>query len=114
MQGRERLSLPGAYAHALVPIAVGYDLAHYLTVLIATGALLLDVHDGAAFVAAHAGTFAVVKVTLVVLGHVLAVLAAHDRALLLLPRAHRLTGQLVMLVLMVGYTFLGLFLLLTT
>jgi hypothetical protein len=31
-----------------------------------------------------------------------------------LPRTHRLTGQLVMLVLMVGYTFIGLFLLLTT
>lgn len=39
------------------------------------------------------------------------VVAAHDRALALLPRAHRLSGQLAMLVLMVVYTFAGLFLL---
>jgi hypothetical protein len=112
--GRDRLRLPAAYAHSLVPIAVGYVLAHYLTVLITTAATFLGLHDAARFVADHATTLAVVKVTLVVMGHVIAVLAAHDRALVLLPRAHRLTGQLVMLVLMVGYTFTGLFLLLTT
>jgi hypothetical protein len=39
------------------------------------------------------------------------VVAAHDRALVLLPTAHRLTGQLAMLVLMVAYTFTGLYLL---
>jgi hypothetical protein len=112
--GRGRLGLPASYAHALIPIAVGYVLAHYLTVLVSTIALFLDVHEAPAFIAAHATYLAVVKVTLVVLGHVVAVLAAHDRALVLLPKAHRLTGQLVMLVLMVGYTFVGLFLLLTT
>jgi len=114
VSGRQRVTLPAAYAHALIPIAVGYVLAHYLTVLISTVAMFLDVHDGPAFIAQHATSLAVVKVTLVVLGHVVAVLAAHDRALVLLPRAHRLTGQLVMLVLMVGYTLVGLFLLLTT
>lgn len=114
LSGSERRSLPAAYAHALVPIAVGYVLAHYLTVLISTVAMFLDVHDAPAFIAEHATSLAVLKVTLVVLGHVVAILAAHDRALLLLPRTHRLTGQLVMLVLMVGYTFIGLFLLLTT
>lgn len=112
--GRERFRLPSAYAHSLIPIAVGYVLAHYLTVLITTLASFVELHDAAQFVADHATTLAVVKVTLVVLGHVVAVLAAHDRALVLLPKAHRLTGQLVMLVLMVGYTFVGLFLLLTT
>ncbi len=112
--GRERFRLPSAYAHALIPIAVGYVLAHYLTALITTLATFVDLHDAARFVADHATSLAVVKVTLVVLGHVVAVLAAHDRALVLLPKAHRLTGQLVMLVLMVGYTFVGLFLLLTT
>lgn len=112
--GSERRGLPASYAHALIPIAVGYVLAHYLTVLVGTVAMFLDFHDAPAFIAAHATSLAVVKVTLVVLGHVVAVLAAHDRALVLLPKAHRLTGQLVMLVLMVGYTFVGLFLLLTT
>jgi hypothetical protein len=66
------------------------------------------------FTAGLHGVLAVIKVTLVVLGHIVAVLSAHDRALVLLPKAHRLTGQLVMLVLMVGYTFVGLFLLLAT
>jgi len=112
--GRERFRLPSAYAHALIPIAVGYVLAHYLTALITTLATFADLHDAPQFVADHATSLAVVKVILVVLGHVVAVLAAHDRALVLLPKAHRLTGQLVMLVLMVGYTFVGLFLLLTT
>lgn len=114
LAGSERRALPAAYAHALIPIAVGYVLAHYLTVLIGTAALFLDIHDATNFIARHASSLAVVKVVLVVLGHVVAVLAAHDRALVLLPKAHRLTGQLVMLVLMVGYTFIGLFLLLTT
>ena len=59
----------------------------------------------------HTSTLAALKVTFVVAGHVLAVVAAHDRALVLLPRAHRLSGQLAMLVLMVAYTFTGLYLL---
>jgi hypothetical protein len=38
-------------------------------------------------------------------------LAAHDRALRLLPTGHQLTGQLAMMLVMVGYTFTGLYLL---
>ncbi len=97
---RERLLLPRLYAHSLVPIAVGYVLAHYLT-------LLLDV------LGAYPTPLAVVKVLLVVTGHVLAVVAAHDCALRVLPAEHRLTGQLGMLLLMVAITYTGLFLLLT-
>ena len=37
--------------------------------------------------------------------------AAHDGALRLLPAGHRLTGQLAMMLVMVGYTFTGLYLL---
>ena len=96
---RERLRLPSLYAHSLVPIAVGYVLAHYLT-------LLLDV------LSAYPTPLAVVKVLFVVIGHVLAVVAAHDCALRVLPAGHRLTGQLGMLLLMVAITYTGLFLLL--
>ena len=39
------------------------------------------------------------------------VIAAHDRALRLLPAGHQLTGQLAMMLVMVGYTFTGLYLL---
>jgi hypothetical protein len=97
---RQRRLLPRLYAHSLVPIAVGYVLAHYLT-------LLLDV------LSAYPTPLAVVKVLLVVTGHVLAVVAAHDCALRVLPPGHRLTGQLGMLLLMVAITYTGLFLLLT-
>jgi hypothetical protein len=49
----------------------------------------------------------------VILGHVLGVVAAHDRAVRLLPRRHALVGQLPMLVVMVCYTLTGLWLLLS-
>ena len=46
-----------------------------------------------------------------IVGHVLAVIAAHDRAVKLLPKRHQLTGQLPLLVVMVGFTIGGLYLL---
>ncbi len=121
----ERAALPGKLAHSLVPIVVGYILAHYLTFLVEKGQAVLyalldpfgrgwtplgdpTVHF---FLSAHTSTLAALKVSFVVAGHVLAVIAAHDRALIVLPRAHRLSGQMGMLLLMVGYTFTGLFLL---
>lgn len=95
-----RRLLPRTYAHSLIPIAVGYVLAHYVT-------LLLDV------LSAYPTPLAILKVTFVVAGHLLAVVAAHDCALRVLPPEHRLTGQLAMLLLMVAITYTGLFLLLT-
>lgn len=46
------------------------------------------------------------------LGHLIAVLAAHDKALQLLPTGRQLTGQLAMMLTIVAYTFTGLYLLL--
>ena len=48
---------------------------------------------------------------LLITGHVIAVIAAHDRAVKLLPKKHQLTGQLPLLVVMVGFTIGGLYLL---
>jgi hypothetical protein len=120
---RARRALPGLMAHSLVPIVVGYMFAHYLTYLVEKGQetvidllQLVDLGNGlsASYVLSeHPDLLAVSKVGFVVAGHVLAVVAAHDKALELLPRAHRLTGQLAMLVLMVGYTFTGIYLLLS-
>lgn len=112
----DRGALPGRLAHSLVPIVVGYVFAHYLTYLVEKGqavVLALTGIDGnvAYVLSTHTSLLAVLKVGFVVAGHVLAVVAAHDRALVLLPRAHRLSGQLGMLVLMVAYTFTGLYLL---
>ena len=121
----QRRVLPGMLAHSLVPIVVGYVFAHYLTYLVEKGQsafyALLDpfgrgwepLGDPAVqyVLSQHSGTLAGIKVACVVAGHVLAVIAAHDKALAVLPRANRLTGQLAMLVLMVAYTFSGLYLL---
>jgi hypothetical protein len=121
----DRRALPGRLAHSLVPIVVGYVFAHYLTYLVEKGqtaffALLDPLGRGwtplgdpstSYLLSQHTSTLAALKVTFVVVGHVLAVVAAHDRALVLLPRAHRLSGQLGMLLLMVAYTFTGLYLL---
>lgn len=112
----ERSALPGRLAHSLVPIVVGYVFAHYLTYLVEKGQAVLLALTGvdgqvSYVLSTHTSTLAVLKVSFVVAGHVLAVVAAHDRALVLLPRAHRLSGQMGMLVLMVAYTFTGLYLL---
>ncbi|WP_370617277.1 hypothetical protein [Mumia sp. Pv 4-285] len=123
----QRRSMPAELAHSLVPIVVGYVGAHYLSYLVEKGQrtliALADPLDrgwdplgigGLApsyWLSEHPHLLAVLKVGLVLTGHVLGVIAAHDRCIRLLPRAHHLTGQLALMLVMVGYTFLGLFLL---
>lgn len=125
--GVRRATLPGLFAHSLVPIIVGYIVAHYLTLLVEYGQrTVIDLSDplsrgdnwlGTADLAVnywlsnHPTFLARVKVLGVVVGHVLGVVAAHDRAIRLLPRKHQLTGQLPLLVAMVGFTAGGLYLL---
>ena len=123
----QRRALPGQMAHSLIPIVVGYIFAHYLSYLVERGQqaviALADpfgrgwnplglAHIHVAYVlSAHPPVLAGVKVACVVTGHIVAVIAAHDRALRLLPAGHQLTGQLTMMLVMVGYTFTGLYLL---
>ncbi len=119
----ERAALPGLMAHSLVPIVVGSVFAHYLSYLLERGQGV--VHDLLApfglaqdasivyLLSERPDLLSTLKVGFVVLGHVVAVVAAHDKALEVLPRSHRLTGQLAMLLLMVGYTFTGIYLLLS-
>ncbi|GAC70508.1 hypothetical protein [Gordonia soli] len=124
--GKRRL-LPGQMAHSLIPIVIGYILAHYLQSLVEQGQEALhalgdplgkgwnvlwlsDMHPE--YVMSSHPTFTVtLKVVFVVGGHMLGVAAAHDASLRLLPRRQQLTGQLTMMVTMVFYTFLGLYLL---
>jgi hypothetical protein len=126
----ERRQMPGQLAHAVVPIVLGYVIAHYLSFLILQGQQTLiylsdplqrgwDVFGTANrgisyFIADAPGALAVVKVTSVITGHVLGVISSHDRAVRLLPRRHSLTGQVPLLVIMVLYTIGGLSLLLAT
>jgi hypothetical protein len=122
-----RRALPGQMAHSLIPIVVGYIFAHYLTYLVERGQqavfALADpfgrgwnplglAHQHVAYVlSVHPPVLAGIKVACVVTGHIVAVVAAHDKALRLLPAGHQLTGQLTMMLVMVGYTFTGLYLL---
>ena len=125
--GVEHASLPRRFAPAVVPIIVGYMTAHYLSYFVEQGqqtlAFLSDpMVDGSdllgtagltpnLWLSFHPSFLATVKVLAVVAGHVVGVIAAHDRAMRLLPVRHQVTGQLGMLVVMVGYTAGGLYLL---
>lgn len=122
-----RADLPRLLAHAVVPIVVGYMTAHYLSYFIEQGQQTLvflsdpmvrgDDYLGTAglspvlWLSYHPTVLASIKVVAVVLGHVVGAVAAHDRALTLLPPRHQVTGQLAMLAVMVCYTFAGLYLL---
>lgn len=125
--GVGRRDLPDLMAHSVAPIVVGYVVAHYLSFFVSTGiatvqqlgdplslgweltAWMSGVNKYAIY--GHPTALAVTKVVAVIIGHVLGVVAAHDRAVRLLPSRHALVGQLPMLVLMVGYTLTGLWLL---
>ena len=122
-----RRALPDLFAHSVVPIIVGYIVAHYLTYFVEYGQTTLiqlsdpfsrgDNYLGTAdlqvnyWLSAHPTFLAVTKVLAVALGHVVGVVAAHDRAIKLLPPRHQLTGQLPLLFAMVGFTVGGLYLL---
>ncbi len=112
-----RRALPGLMAHSLIPIVIGYVFAHYLTYLVEKGQqtvhALMGSHDAEVYylLSMHPSVLASLKVGFVLLGHVAGVIAAHDRALRVLPKGHQMTGQLAMMLVMVGYTFTGLYLL---
>ncbi|QYJ02435.1 hypothetical protein KUV85_08785 [Nocardioides panacisoli] len=124
---QDRRSLPRHFAHSMVPILVGYLVAHYLTLFLDQGTQTLayasdpfgrgDDFLGTAGVSPtywfsyHATLLASIKVIGVVVGHVAAAVSAHDRALTVLPRHHQVTGQLPLLFAMVGFTAGGLYLL---
>ncbi|MBO9523865.1 MAG: hypothetical protein J7518_20210 [Nocardioidaceae bacterium] len=125
-----RRVLPRLFAHSVVPIIVGYMTAHYLSYLVEQGQVtlmqlsdpmvngsnLLGTRDWGVnyFLFLHPTLLATIKVLAVVVGHIVGVVAAHDRALMLLPKRHQVTGQLGLLVIMLAYTSTGLYLLFGT
>ena len=116
-----------AFVHSLVPIALVYVAAHYLTFLLFEGqgiAYLVSDPLGRGwdlFGTAQAGVdYGVIsqnqawyaQVACVVAGHVAALALAHDRALVLYGEARTATrSQYAMLAIMVGFTTLALWLL---
>jgi hypothetical protein len=124
--GAPTAARPGAFAHSLVPIALGYVVAHYYSLLVlegqnalialsdplGTGANLLGLTGRApAYGALQPTLVAGVQLVAIVTGHVLGVVLAHDRAVRLFPRRQAVVGQLPLLAMMVAYTCGGLFLL---
>lgn len=120
-------TLAGLFAHTLVPIAVAYVGAHYSSFLLTQGQAIVplasdplgrgwNLFGGAnrlvdyGVITATATWY--LQVALVVLGHVAGLTAAHDRALVLYSDGRAaLRSQFWMLGVMIGFTFLALFLL---
>jgi hypothetical protein len=116
-----------AFIHTLVPIAMVYVAAHYLTFLLFEGQAIRylasdpfgqgwDVFGTAtaaidySFLSQNGAWYA--QVAFVVLGHVAALILAHDRALVLYDNARlAVRSQYWMLAVMVGFTTLALWLL---
>ena len=125
--GLRRRALPNLFAHSVIPIVVGYFVAHYLSYFVVVGQeTLVNFSDpfsngsnwfGTAGydpdygIYYHPTALATIKVLAVVIGHVLGVIAAHERAIQVLPKRHQLTGQLPLLFAMVAFTVGGLYLL---
>jgi hypothetical protein len=119
--------LAGSFAHALVPIALAYVAAHYLTLLIEQGQAIAflasdPLGDGSDLfgTADEAIDYGVIGATatwywqvgFVVAGHVAGLTLAHDRAIAIYDRAREaVRSQYWMLAVMVGFTSLALWLL---
>jgi hypothetical protein len=110
------------YAPTLIPIAAVYFVSHYFLYLVYAGQLtggdLLDpfgkewVPDYAPWAGVPGGVVWYIQVALIVWGHVVAVLEAHRVAVSVHPRPRTaLAAQTPLVLLMVGYTFTGLWVL---
>jgi hypothetical protein len=126
--GTDTLTAASLFAYTLFPIALVYNAAHYYSYLVIQGQglwpLLSDpLRNGAnllpaiagykpSFALADAGLVWYLQVTLIVVGHVLAVYLAHRRALTIYRDARAaVRSQVPMLVLMVLYTSVSLWIL---
>jgi hypothetical protein len=119
---------PVRFAATLLPIALGYTVAHYfsffllegqMTVILAsdpydTGLNLLgSTGNRVDYAAAPPWLTALVQVNAIVLGHIAATIAAHDLALRTHPTDRAVRGQIPIAVAMVALTCAGLFALLS-
>ena len=121
-----RIPLAPLFLGSLVPIALVYSIAHYVSLLASQGQYLIplvsdpfgkgwDLFGSAHFtpnlVPIAPGTLWYVQVATLVAGHVLGLVLAHDRSVGLFEGAAVLRSQYAMLALMVLYTIAGLYLL---
>ncbi len=123
LAGQDEAVQPGRYAATVIPIALGYTVAHYFSLLLLDGQttwILISNPFGADGVdlfgtygnrvdltAVSADLIALVQVGAIITGHVLGVILAHERALLSARRA-RASDQLPLVLVMVVFTLGGL------
>jgi hypothetical protein len=126
-EGHTSVELARRFAHTLVPIAFAYALAHYFSLLVYNGQAVASLISdplgngsnifGTASAQIDYGVISgkgiwYVQVGALVTGHVSGLILAHDRALTVYNRVRDATrSQYWMLVVMVGFTSLGLWLL---
>ena len=124
---RPAAAYPLLMVPSMVPIVVGYAVAHYTTLLVAEGQrTAINWSDplgrgwnvfGSAEMGVNAALFnhptaiALIQLLAIVTGHIVGIVCAHELAVRLLPGQRALVGQLPMLLVMVGYTCAGLILL---
>lgn len=115
------------FAHTLIPIGFAYAFAHYFTLILFEGQLLISTMSDplgrgwdlfgtaerpVSYALLGSGTWVwYVQVAVIVLGHVAGVVLAHDRALADFAGPRAIRSQYAMLALMIALTGLGLTLL---
>ena len=118
---------PRLMVGSLLPIVLGYIVAHYATLLIVEGQrVAINFSDplgrgwntfGSAEMGVNSAIFnhptgiAVIQASAIVGGHVFGIICAHEKAVALLPPDRAVRGQLPLLLVMIGYTCAGLLLL---
>jgi hypothetical protein len=124
---RPATAYPRLMAGSLLPIVLGYVVAHYATLLIVEGQrTAINFSDplgrgwnvfGSAEMGVNSAIFnhptaiAVTQLCAIVGGHVFGIVCAHEKSVALLPPDRAIRGQLPLLLVMIGYTCAGLLLL---
>jgi hypothetical protein len=124
---RPATAYPRLMVGSLLPIVLGYVVAHYATLLIVEGQrTAINFSDplgrgwnvfGSAEMGVNSAIFnyptvvALIQLCAIVGGHVFGIVAAHEKAVRLLPPDRAVRGQVPLLLVMIGYTCAGLLLL---
>lgn len=119
INGSEQAGAVRALAHSILPIALGYVVAHYFSLLVfqiqdvprllsdpaGLGWNLLPTSDWRVdYTVLNPGTIALVQVGGIVVGHILGIVAAHDTALATLKPKRVSLSQLPLAIVMVAIT----------
>ena len=125
--GDTERELAEVFAPSLLPIAAAYTVAHYFSYLLLEGQQIIarisdpfgrgwDLFGTAThqvdYTAISTDTIAWTQTAAIAVGHVMAVVVAHDRAVERWPRRQARRSQYPMLAVMICYTVIGLLLLL--